>query len=238
MSTVQSRYPAQIRTAALEPEARPAARFLVIGSSEVVRSGLGAMLATLPEAEVVQEGSDTDTSLHMLASGVISIVLVSAPLAAEDYGAITEAAGRGSARILVLLRDYDISDRDLIAQAVALPADGYILESVLTRASLAQTLHQLDEGQAPMPALLGRGLVARLAASEASLAERPFLLTARERQVLSLMVDGRSNKEIARRLRVSEHGAKRHVSFVLAKLNCPNRTAAVALVLQKGLFGR
>lgn len=228
-----AQYSAQIITV-LEPDASTAPGVLVIGSSEVVRSGLRAMLASLPEVASVQEGMDSDASLRLLASGMISVVLVSAPLAAEDYGAISEAAGRGSARVLVLLRDYGMPDRDLIAQAVALPADGYILESGLTQASLEQTLRQLDQGQAPMPALLGRGLVTRLAATEARMADRPFLLTARERQVLSLMVDGRSNKEIARHLRVSEHGAKRHVAFVLAKLNCPNRTAAVALVLQQG----
>ncbi len=237
MSLVQSQYTAQIVTV-LEPGGSSAAGVLVIGSSEVVRSGLHAMLTTLPEVASVQEGMDSDASLQMLASGMVSIVLVSAPLAAEDYGAISEAADRGGARVLVLLRDYELPDRDLIAQAVSLPADGYILESGLTRASLAQTLRQLGQGQAPMPASLGRGLVTRLAATEARLADRPFLLTARERQVLSLMVDGRSNKEIARHLRVSEHGAKRHVAFVLAKLNCPNRTAAVALVLQQGLFAQ
>lgn len=233
---VQPRYSARIIAATLATETDLAAQILVVGSSEVVRSGLSTMLTALPEVSAVEESPDAAGGLHVLASGTVSIVLVFAPVAPADYGAITEAAGIGKARVLVLLRDYDIYDDDLIAQAVALPADGYILESGLTRSTLAQALRQLDEGQAPMPALLSRGLVSRVAATEARLAERPFLLTAREQQVLSLMVDGRSNKEIAKSLRVSEHGAKRHVAFVLAKLNCPNRTAAVALAMQKGIF--
>ena len=55
------------------------------------------------------------------------------------------------------------------------------------------------------------------------------------RQALVLLAKGMSNKQIARRLNISEHGAKRHVANVLAKLNCPNRTLAVALALRHGL---
>jgi two-component system, NarL family, nitrate/nitrite response regulator NarL len=232
MPTVQLQNPAQVRTPEPEPAADRAAWVLIIVASEVVRSGLCAMLATLPEVGGIHERSDPAVTLELLASGAVAVMLASPPLSDADYCAIAEAAARGKVRTLVLLRDYDVSDRDVITQAVSLPADGYILESGLTRASLADTLRQLSQGQTPMPTMLARGLVTRLRATEA---ERPFLLTARELQVMTLMVDGRSNKEIARQLRVSEHGAKRHVACVLAKLNCPNRTAAVALVLQKGI---
>ncbi|MFD0626787.1 response regulator transcription factor [Streptomyces sanglieri] len=57
----------------------------------------------------------------------------------------------------------------------------------------------------------------------------------REQQVLALLAQGFSNKQIARRIGISEHGAKRHVTNLLAKLNSPNRTLAVALALQEGL---
>lgn len=62
------------------------------------------------------------------------------------------------------------------------------------------------------------------------------MLTPRERQALKLLADGLSNKQIARRLGISEHGAKRHVGNVLAKLNCPNRTVAVTVALNHGLL--
>lgn len=228
-------YPADVGTPAPEPAAGQPAQVLITVASEVIRSGLRTMLATLPEVAAVHERSDLAVALELLASGTVTVVLTSSPLPGEDYGAIVEAAARGKARTLVLLRDYDVSDCDVITQAVSMPADGYILESGLTKASLADTLRQLNQGQAPMPTMLARGLVSRLRATESKPTERPFLLTAREMQVVSLLADGQSNKEIARHLKVSEHGAKRHVAGVLAKLNCPNRTAAVALVLQKGI---
>jgi DNA-binding CsgD family transcriptional regulator len=63
-------------------------------------------------------------------------------------------------------------------------------------------------------------------------------LTPRERQVLDLLVEGFSDKQIAHRLRISQHGVKRLVSNVLAKLNCPNRTQAVAVALTAGIAVR
>jgi DNA-binding NarL/FixJ family response regulator len=87
-----------------------------------------------------------------------------------------------------------------------------------------------------MPAFLAREMLTRLRTQETRPARRPFLLTQRELQTLSLLVDGLSNKQIARRLGVSENGAKRHVASVLAKMNCQNRTVAVALVLREGLL--
>ncbi|WP_307961982.1 response regulator transcription factor [Salinispora arenicola] len=65
----------------------------------------------------------------------------------------------------------------------------------------------------------------------------PFLLTPREHEVLQLLSAGLTNKQIARHLQISDHGAKRHVANVLAKMNCPNRTHAAAYALQHGLLG-
>ncbi len=60
-------------------------------------------------------------------------------------------------------------------------------------------------------------------------------LTRREREVLQALSEGLSNKQIARRMAISEHGAKRHVANIMAKLNCPNRTLAVSKALREGL---
>ena len=217
--------------------AQPAARVLVAGASEVIRLGLCAMLAALPEVGAVHESGNLAEATAKLVSSPVTVVLAASPLPAGDYDLIAGAAATCGARTLALLRDCGTAGGDIIGQAVALPADGYLIESALTRTSLADTLRQLAGGQSPMPPALARGLVNRVRASEAGLAERPFLLTAREVRVLSLMADGHSNKEIARQLSISEHGAKRHVACVLAKLNCSNRTAAAALFLQHGATG-
>ncbi|MFE4519574.1 response regulator transcription factor, partial [Kitasatospora sp. NPDC056783] len=66
-------------------------------------------------------------------------------------------------------------------------------------------------------------------------AEGPAL-TARELEVLHLVAQGLSNKQVSRELQISEHGVKRHVGNVLTKLNCPNRTLAVVRALEDGLI--
>lgn len=63
----------------------------------------------------------------------------------------------------------------------------------------------------------------------------PSHLTARERQVLTLLVDGLSNKEIASRMSLSQHSIKRYVTSILAKLHSPNRTSAAARAIREGL---
>jgi DNA-binding NarL/FixJ family response regulator len=88
-----------------------------------------------------------------------------------------------------------------------------------------------------MPAKLARELLAHARGKEARPRSRPVILTPREQQALSLLTQGMSNREIARRLGISEHGAKRHVANVLAKLNCPNRTLAAAMAIQDELLG-
>ncbi|MFI8951791.1 response regulator transcription factor [Streptomyces sp. NPDC053750] len=62
------------------------------------------------------------------------------------------------------------------------------------------------------------------------------LLTPRELEVLHLVAEGLSNKQAARRLQISEHGVKRLVGNVLARLNCPNRTLAVVRAMEDGLL--
>lgn len=193
------------------------------------------MLAAVPEVADVQARPDPEAALVALDSDAFDVLVITPPLVATEFHALAESAVRSQAKILALLRDYGSPESVLVEQAVELPADGYVLESGLTAASLGDTLVRLHQGQAPMPNMLARGLLIRLRAKEPKPAPRPFMLTARELQVMSLLVEGLSNKQIATRLGVSEHGTKRHVAGVLAKLNCTSRTGAVALVLQQGI---
>lgn len=212
----------------------PALRLSVLVSvrNEMMRCGLSTMLADLPIVSSVHDSGDVAETVRMVNDGHFDVLVLSPVVGFEAVEQLTALAGQHAMRTLLLLQG---ADEQLLTRAASLPVDGFLLESDLTRGSLDDSLLRLSRGDLPMPSSLARRLVAELRRYENSRGERTFLLTPRERQALGLLAEGLSNKQIARRLSISEHGAKRHVANVLAKLNCPNRTLAVAVALRYGL---
>jgi DNA-binding NarL/FixJ family response regulator len=143
-----------------------------------------------------------------------------------------EAWSRGRKVIMLLNRDQE----DTLDRIITIPSNGFIVQEDLTSASLATTITRVTDGETPMPAMLANRLLTRAREGGLRPPSAGSNLTPRERQVLHLLVEGLSNKQIARRLRISQHGVKRLVSNVLAKLNCPNRTQAVAVALTDGIL--
>jgi DNA-binding NarL/FixJ family response regulator len=117
-----------------------------------------------------------------------------------------------------------------------MPVDGFLLLDELTLISLEDALGRLSRNEMPLPSRLAKQLLSQVRRRSPDQHNRQVLLTPRERQTLAFLVRGLSNKQIARRLTLSEHGAKRHVANVLAKLNSPNRTFAVTVALKEGLL--
>jgi two-component system, NarL family, nitrate/nitrite response regulator NarL len=216
----------------IPPGAATRVRVVVLHHSEVIRRGLGSILSMLPAADVACY--EQATSLAALAAAEFAeILIVPLEFGSQELIRVRESLAGSHTKVLVLLRDFD---RGAVQRALAIHADGFLLESELTPATLDNALSRVLHGEVPMPAFLAREMMTRLRMQETKQARRPFLLTQRELQTLSLLVDGLTNRQIARRLGVSENGAKRHVASVLAKTNCPNRTVAVALVLREGLL--
>ena len=136
-------------------------------------------------------------------------------------------------KVLLLLNQEEESNLDVVT---SVPSNGFLQLDQLTSDSLVMTIKSIADGGTPMPGMLANRLLTR--AREGAL-ESPSPtpnLTPRERQVLELLVEGLSNKQIARRLHISQHGVKRLVSNILAKLCCPNRTLAVAVAINEGIL--
>jgi two-component system, NarL family, nitrate/nitrite response regulator NarL len=214
-------------------EPASATRVLVLNRNEVIRRGLGSMLGMLPGIIDITDYEDATAAPVPAGAASADIMIVSPEFVSREPGGLRESLPGSHPKILLMLRDHDM---DAVAQASAASADGFLLESELTTATLGQTLSRVLRDEMPMPTFLARELLTHLRTQDTRPARRPFLLTQREIQTLSLLVEGLSNKQIARRLGVSENGAKRHVANVLAKMNCPNRTVAVALVVREGLL--
>ena len=217
------------------PHSVPFLGFSILVSirNEMMRCGLSTMLADLPSVSAVKDSGDVGETGRLLAQESFDVLVLSPVVGLEAVEELLAVAAEQEVDSLLLLQG---ADEQLLTRAAALPVGGFLLESDLTRGSLEDSLQRLSRGDMPMPSSLTRRLMAELRRYESSHGQRTFLLTPRERQALGLLAEGLSNKQIARRLNISEHGAKRHVANVLAKLNCPNRTLAVAVALRYGLI--
>jgi DNA-binding NarL/FixJ family response regulator len=199
-------------------------RVLIVDDHPVVRQGLTALLSITEDISVAGEASDGPSALSLAASLAPDVVLLDLKLPGMDGIAVLgELAPRF--RVLVLT---SVTDASAAARAVRAGASGVLYKDVDPDA-LVRAVRSVHDGNvllaldAARP-LRGEGV--RWGSVDA--------LTPREREVLSLLAEGRSNREIARALRVSEKTVKAHVSSVLAKLGVKDRTQAAIFAVRHG----
>lgn len=204
-------------------------RVLVAAPTPMLRAGLHTLLAT-SELQVVGEASTPEQLANAL-SGV-DVVVVSGALWEAAARLLGASAGPGPA--LIVLSD----DERLVGTLRGLPlrswglvppdASAAELQAAVTAAALGLIVLAQPLGDR---LLAGRVAVTALPADES---DEP--LTSREHEVLDLLGQGLSNKQIARRLAISEHTVKFHVSALYAKLGATSRTDAVSRGARRGLI--
>lgn len=206
---------------------------MVAIQSEMVRCGLATMFGSLPSVQRVISCERVSDAIEELRSAKPGVLV----LACRDFDdcqrRLADEAYRQGTKVLVLLEN---TGNELIECASDCPSDGFLLQQNLSLADLDSALFRLMQGEMPIPSVLARELLLRARRGSGSGRDSTAHLTPREHQALTLLAQGLSNKQIARRLGISEHGVKRHVASVLAKLNVPNRTLAVAKALRVGLI--
>ncbi len=217
-------------TAGLKPVTNPA-RLLVVIANELVRYGITSMLRSIPGIGRVCSCASAAEAAALLAQFQPDVVLCQG--GARATPALMPAPGRHGSRILLLLENLDL---EAVDESVMLAAQGFLLQDEATVDSLRDTVERLISGEMSIPAQLARVLMARARTGPPGRTGPDVALTTRERQILAQLAQGLSNKQIARRLAISEHGVKRHVTNLLGKLHSPNRTMAVALALREGLI--
>ncbi|MCP2165249.1 DNA-binding response regulator, NarL/FixJ family, contains REC and HTH domains [Goodfellowiella coeruleoviolacea] len=214
-------------------------RVLLADDHAMFRSGMRAVLDTQADLECVAEVADgraAITEIHRLRPDV-AVLDVRMPrldgIAATE--AVLAAPGNGT-RVLVLTT-YD-SD-EYVYRALRAGASGFLLKS-LPPEELISAVRVAARGDALIDPSVTRRLVEQFTTSIEPPSRTPEVdrLTAREREVLLLVADARSNAEIARELGVGEETVKTHVSRVLAKLGLRDRVHAVVYAHRNGLVGR
>ncbi len=207
-------------------------RVLVVDDHVVVRKGIHALLATEPDVEVVGEaenGREAVAEAERLQPDVILMDLVMPEM--DGIEAIRRITTRQpEARILVLT---SFAADDKVLPAIKAGALGYLLKDSGPE-ELVGAIHQVQRGESSLHPAIARKLLQELSRpSDRPPAPEP--LTGREVEVLQLVARGRSNREIAEELTISEATARTHVSNILSKLHLASRTQAVLYALREGL---
>ncbi|XVV08567.1 response regulator [Actinoplanes sp. CA-131856] len=200
-------------------------RVLIVDDHPAVRRGLRTFLELAGDLEVVGEAADGPTALDLIAETGPEVVLLDMVLPGMDGVEVLRELRRRDlpARVLVVT---SFTDRARLVPAVRAGARGYLSKDVDPNALVA-AVRSVAAGHLLLEPDVAAGLLG-------APAEEPAL-TARERDVLALLAEGRSNREIARALVVAEKTVKTHVSSILLKLGLADRTQAALHAVRNGL---
>ena len=199
-------------------------RVLLADDHAVVREGLRSFLQTQDGIDVVGEAADGVTASRLAQELTPDVVIMDMVMPEGGGVGAIEALRKSRPEVRVLVLSSYIDDAQVFA-AIQAGAAGYLLKDVEPDA-LAQAIRDVHAGQAVLHPEAASRLMHRAV-------EPPVGadLTPRERDVLRLLAEGFPNKEIGRRLFVSEKTVKTHVSSILQKLDVQDRTqAALAAV--------
>lgn len=203
-------------------------RVLIVDDHSVVRQGLRMFLSLDPELEIVGEAVNGEEALTLAGQLKPDVVLMDLIMPVMDGITATEAIRREMPDVEVIALTSVLEDAAVVG-AIRAGAIGYILKD-----TQAEELCLAIKAAAAGQVRLSPQAAARLM-HEVSIPDTPDLLTDRETDVLRLLAEGKSNKEIATTLQIGDSTVKSHISSILMKLGVPSRTQAALYAVRNGL---
>lgn len=201
-------------------------RVMLVDDHTMVRKGLATFLNVFDDLQLVGEAQNGSDAIKLCNEVLPDVILMDMVMPDMDGGTATNLIRQAFPKIQILVLT-SFKEGELIKKALEAGAIGYLLKDV-SADDLARAIRSAYAGRATLSPEAAQSLV-----ETANLPPVPGLdLTEREREVLSLMVDGLSNTQIAGKLGVSSSTIKSHVSNVLSKLGVASRTEAVSLALR------
>ncbi|MGK5637439.1 response regulator [Streptomyces sp. URMC 126] len=212
-------------------------RAIVADDQTVVRTGFVNLLTTQDDIEVVAEAADGEEAVRLTAQQRPDIVLLDIRMPKMDgiqaaRSILSEADG---ATKVLMLTTFHLDE--YVFDALAAGASGFLLKDA-TFPELLHAVRLVADGKAMLAPEVTKQLIAEFVHRRPTRIATPDLtgLTAREAEVLLLIAQGLSNKEIAERLTVTDHTVKTHINRLFTKLNLRDRAQAVITAYELGLI--
>lgn len=205
-------------------------RVLLVDDHAVVRSGLSTFMVVYDDLELVGEASNGQEAIRKCEELHPDVVLMDLVMPEMDGASATQAIRERWPDIQVIALT-SFPEEDLVQRALRAGALSYLLKNV-SADELAHAIRAARSGRSTLAPEAAQALIHAATHPASTLGND---LSAREREVLQLMVEGLNNPDIAGRLVVSRSTVKFHVSSILSKLGVSSRTEAVALALQQKL---
>ncbi|WP_019155692.1 response regulator [Robertmurraya massiliosenegalensis] len=212
-------------------------KVLLVDDHAVVRMGLKMLLDHHPEMEVVGEASEGNEGIqkaHELKPNVV-VMDLSMPHGKDGLSATSELKKQMPEIAILILTMHD--DEEYLFRAIQAGASGCILKSA-PHEELIQAINSVSNGDAYLhPSATKRLMEEYLSSSKDEDGDLILLLSDREREVLTLIAKGYSNKEIGEQLSISVKTVETHKGNIMEKLRMKTRPELVAFALKKGLLG-
>jgi DNA-binding NarL/FixJ family response regulator len=212
-----------------------AARLMIVDDHELARSGLRAMLAREPGIEVVHEASNGQEAMDCCETMRPDLILMDVRMPHVNGLTATAAIKERFPNISVIIVTM-YENPDYLFQAIRAGAAGYILKDA-TREEVVFVVHQVLDGETILNPELAAQVLRRLSRETPSPHGRMVeQLTRREAEVLHLLAQGMTNREIGNVLNISVGTVKVHVEHIISKLGVSDRTQAAVRAMELGLL--
>ena len=210
-------------------------RILLVDDHTLFRQGIQALLDTRPNIVIVGSAADGNEAIALARETLPDVILMDIEMPHCDGLQATRQIKREFPNIKIVI--LTVMDDDTVFEAIKCGAEGYVLKSVEAY-QLFDMLEGLSLGEAPFSGTIAARILREFTYSTASAHEATPIreeLSRREHEVLELIVSGKSNKEIAGALVITENTVKKYLENILSKLHLQNRIQAAVYAVSQGM---
>lgn len=211
-------------------------RILLVDDHVLFRKGLTALLSGRPDIQIVGEARDGLEAIEAAREILPDVILMDVNMPRCDGLEATRRIKREMPHVKIVILTVSDDDQHLF-EAIKSGAQGYLLKD-LEPYQLYDLLESISRGEAPLSGVIAAKILKEFTRPNSPASQEPAVideLTPRETHILQLVVEGKSNKDIANELVISENTVKIHIRNILEKLHLKNRIQAAVYAVSQGL---